>query len=415
MSITARIKQVAHDWGGSTAIFFAYTHASHDLCPALLVPLLPFIKESMGLNYLQAALLLSAYSITAGISQLPGGWLGDHFSKRAVLTFALASVGLTCMVIGLVSSYVLLLALLVVWGMFAGIYHPSVVPVLSNHFEVKRRGKVIGLHMVGGSAGYSLAPIFGGLIAGWLMWPSAFLILGVPALVAAVLLLRNVGIRESLRPRKYQPAGGASVKKLSLWQVLRPIALLFTVVILIHFVASLAIAFLPVYLVDKHHLEPTHAAVLTGMLRFGGVVGSLFGGWLSDRWGRNRAVLLGLTLTGPMLYLLTALPFNSLLIVVMAFSGIIMFMRQSTFQPFLMDSTPAYLRATVFGIYFGLGMEGASILQPAAGQLMDVFGLNTIYNMIAYSGLALSAVTLLLSRVLSRTIASAGASDTLLG
>ncbi|MBA7681777.1 hypothetical protein ES703_90117 [subsurface metagenome] len=38
------------------------------------------------------------------------------------------------------------------------------------------------------------------------------------------------------------------------------------------------------------------------------------------------------------------------------------FLRQATVQPFLMDSVPSQLRATMFGIYFGLGLEGQSLM-----------------------------------------------------
>ena len=73
-------------------------------------------------------------------------------------------------------------------------------------------------------------------------------------------------------------------------------------------------------------------------------------------------------------------------------------MRQSTVQPYLMDSSPQYFRATVLGIYFGLGIEGQSLLQPAVGYLIDTFGVIDIFQIIAFISIALSLAALLLVR-----------------
>jgi len=73
-------------------------------------------------------------------------------------------------------------------------------------------------------------------------------------------------------------------------------------------------------------------------------------------------------------------------------------MRQTTVQPFLMDSVPSQLRATTFGIYFGLGLEGQSLIQPVAGYFMDIFGIVEVFNGIALICVGLSLVALLLAK-----------------
>jgi len=157
-------------------------------------------------------------------------------------------------------------------------------------------------------------------------------------------------------------------------------------------------SFVPLYLVDKHAIAPAYAAVLVGVLRFGGISGSLFGGWLSDRWGRKQAVILSLVATGPVLYLLTILPFNAGFIAVLIAFGLCRYMTQATMQPYLMDSVPPYIRATAFGIYFGLALEGQSLIQPVAGYFMDIYGIADVFTVIAMVSGALSLLALLLAR-----------------
>ena len=78
--------------------------------------------------------------------------------------------------------------------------------------------------------------------------------------------------------------------------------------------------------------------------------------------------------------------------------GIFMYMRQATVQPLLMDSVPPHLRATAFGIYFGLSMEGMSLVQPVAGHFMDIFGIADVFTAIALISVGLSLVALILAK-----------------
>ncbi len=398
------LRKVLHQWGGTTACFFASTHLSHDLCTGLLVALLPFIRAGLGLNYLQSGILLSAFTITSGLSQFLGGWLGDRFNRRIVLAVGLAGVGLAGLAVGLGSTYYLMLFIFVMMGIFAGAYHPSAVSMLSGYFEEDRRGKVIALHMVGGSIGFTIGPILGGLIAQMLGWHFAFVILSIPALVAVPLVLK--GLRRQERVNGGEPVShvsstaDAAVEPVhgqpGIGQVLRAVAVVSVLAVLTQWIAGSAMAFIPIYLVDKYNVIPAYAAMLVAIIRGGGVAGSLFGGWLSDKWSRKNAFSLALIAIGPILYLLTILPFNIALMVAFILFGMAMAMRQAIIQALLMDSSPPQLRATVFGIYFGLSMEGSSLLQPVAGYFMDIFGIIDVFHVIALICIALSIVGLLL-------------------
>lgn len=399
-------KPFFRQWGGGNAIFFTYTHLSHDLCTGLLVALLPLIREELGLSYLQSGLLLSALTITAGLSQFPGGWLGDRFSRRVIIAIGLGGIGITSLAVGLSTSYYPMLAILIVMGIFAGAYHPSAVSMLSSYFAATKRGRVIALHMVGGSIGFAVGPILGGLIAGILGWRFAFIVLSIPALVAAPLALKKLKLietkwEEQQVTRTVIDSGVTSQPvspRVSIIHALKPVLVIMILAVFMQLIAGSAMAFIPLYLVDKHNITPAYAAMLLGLIRAGGIAGSLLGGWLSDKWGRKNAIFLSLAATGPVLLLLTILPFHAGLIAVFILFGLLMPMRQATVQPFIMDGVPPQIRATVFGIYFGLAMEGMSLVQPLAGHFMDVYGIVDVFSFIALSAVALSVVSLFLAR-----------------
>ena len=331
------------------------------------------------------------------------GWLGDRTSRRLVIAIGLLGVSLTTLAIGLSPAYYPMLFILVIMGVFSGAYHPSSSSMLSEYFEPERRGSVLGFHVLGGTIGFATAPVLGGLIADMLGWRFAFIILSIPALVAVPLVLKKFRLPERAHHGErlsQTPIGnGVPVKAIpklsSLGKVLRPIAVVCVLTILTQLIAGSAMAFILLFLVGKHYISAVYAAMLMGVIRGGGMAGVLLGGWLSDRWGRKNVLFMAIVATGPVLYLLTILPFNAALIVIFVLFGLLMAMRQPVIQTLLLDTAPPQLRATVIGIYFFLGIEGMSLMQPIAGHFMDIWGITQVFHIIALISIALSVVTLL--------------------
>ena len=389
---------VINQWGGKFAFFFTYTHLSHDLITGLLVALLPFIRQDIGLNYLQAGFLVSAYSLTAGFSQFLGGWLSDRLSRRKAIALGLGGVGLCGVAVSFAPSYYAMLAVLVAMGSFAGFYHPSAVSTLTNHFEEQRRGRVIALHMLGGSLGFGIGPFLGAIIASNLSWHLAFMLLALPALLAVPLVFTQL----KLTPRVKQPEGTVSSqvtgqKSISVWEVFRSAAGIIAISVAMQLVTGPVMSFIPLFLVDVHHLSAATGSMWVTIIRMGGLVGSLFGGWLTDKWGRRKTIFLALIIFGPVIFLLARLPFGTALAVVFILFGWLMSMRETTMQTYLMDNTPPQIRATVFGIYFGFGQQGSSVIQPVAGNFMDIVGIAGVFNAIALISIGLSVLAVVVA------------------
>ncbi len=96
---------------------------------ALPIPLLPYIKQEFGLDYTQAGLIASAFSIPYGIAQLPGGYLADRLGPRTMITISICGIGFSGLMIGLSHSYVLMIAFLILMGITGGGYHPAAPPL----------------------------------------------------------------------------------------------------------------------------------------------------------------------------------------------------------------------------------------------------------------------------------------------
>jgi FSR family fosmidomycin resistance protein-like MFS transporter len=274
---------------------------------------------------------------------------------------------------------------------------------LSSFFEDKR-GKALGLHMIGGSIGFGIGPFLGTAIAVALNWHMAFIFMALPPLAASAAVffwLREKGPLGSQIKRAGKDKDTAAVeKRASLGQQLKSLALILGLLMATVFTSGSLLAFIPLYLVDYFGFSNDRAGIWLGVIRVVGIAGSLIGGWLADRWGVKKAVLLTIAGTGPVMILLAYLPWGFGMAVALLLLGILMPMRETTAQAYVMGKTPEHLQGMVFGIYFGIGMQGQSLLQPLYGGIMDAVGMPAVFHVIALLSLAVAIISLLVSKKL---------------
>ncbi len=388
-----------YQWGGKIALFYTYLHGSHDLNTGLLVALLPFIRADLGINYLQAGLLASAYSLTSGISQFFGGWISDRIDRKKAMAIGLIGVGLCTLGVGFAPNYYYLLGILILQGIMAGWFHPSALASLTGYIEGARRGKAISVHMLGGTIGFLIGPTLGAGISTLINWHYAFIILAIPAIVAGILALTVLKFPAPTTSIEGKNQAIKQEKKLSgIINIFRSMIWIFLLVLAVQLLIGPGMSFVSLFLVDKHGISTAAAAMWVSIIRAGGVAGSLLGGWFSDKFGRQRAVLTSLIFLGLSVYLLATVPLNIGLAVVFVVYGMLMSMRETTMQTYLMDTSPPHLRATAFGLYFGFGQEGSSLIQPGIGRLMDIIGIASVFNIIGYFGIGISFISIIISR-----------------
>lgn len=123
---------------------FVLAHFAHHLVTALPIPLLPLIRDDFALDYTQSGLVLSAFTLSYGVSQLLGGWLADRIGPRILITMGICGVALGGLLVGLSQTYVMMIAFLVLMGLLGGGYHPASPPLISTLVEPKNRGRALG-------------------------------------------------------------------------------------------------------------------------------------------------------------------------------------------------------------------------------------------------------------------------------
>lgn len=363
---------------------FVLAHFSHHLIMALAVPLMPFIRNDFGLDYTQSGLLISAFTLSYGLSQLPAGRLADYLSSSLIMTIGISGVALSGLLFGCSQTYSAMVLTLILMGVMGGGYHPTAPVLISNSTAPKNHGRALGIHLMGGSFSYFLAPLIGVAVANIWGWRGSFIGLSIPIILFGVLLYAL--LRHGTKA-KCHSAGEAVYHDQPLYHSgwFRHLLMLLFLSTFIQAVIFSTIAFIPLFLVDRFGIREEIAAALFSLIYFAGFWGGPLGGYLSDRLGKISVIVAASFICGPVIYLINIVPYGLAFSVLMLLIGTVMCMRGPATEAYIVSQTPEAKRSTILGLYYFSGHEGGGVLTPVIGYLIDKLGF--------YSGLTLIAST----------------------
>lgn len=349
---------------------------------ALLTPLSPFIRDEFALDYTQIGWVLSAFMLTYGVSQLPAGWLSDRFGSRILLTVGVAGVALFGLLVGLAPTYVTMVVALILMGVMGGGYHPASAPLVSASVESKNRGRALGLHQIGGSASNFLTPLIAVAIATAVSWRGSFIAISIPGIIFGIVFYVLLGRRGYTEKAKHAASGGpvdTSPDKIHLRRLVPFLFLSIAVPVLIFSVIS----FIPLFTVDSFGISEDKAAILLSLVFAAGFWAGPLGGHLSDRLGGVLVILVASLVVGPVVYLLNLTSYNWSIFVVLLAIGTLMYTTMPVSEAYIISQTPQRNRSTVLGIYYFGSRGGMGVMAPIMGSLIDRFGFNTSFTIIA--------------------------------
>ena len=393
---------------GGLIAFLATAHFSHHVMTALLIPLLPFIRSEFGLNYAQTGVVTAMFTIAYGIFQLPGGWLADRSGPRYPLLASISGVALVGAAIGLSKNYTLLLGLLFLMGALGGGYHPAAAVIISRAVPPERRGRTLGLHIIGGSASYFIAPLLAAGLVAAVCWRGTYLGLSFPVFILGIAVFLVLD-----RRRRHAVYGQSENDRASGGAESRRTPLIITLFLLLTGIVGASIgsliAFLPLYLVDERSFDPKLAAAMLAIIYSAGFWAAPLGGYLSDRLGRMRVMIVLGVLAGPIFAALLVVPSGLALALFLLAVGAIMFTKMPTAEAFIANAVKPERRATVLGIYFFSGVEGSALLTPLIGRSIDAYGFTRGFIATAVILLAMTLVTSILILIArERSVVSRG-------
>ena len=348
---------------------------------ALLIPLLPYIRNDFSLTYAKAGWLSSAYNFSYGMSQLPSGWLTDRFGPRVMLLVGVSGAAVIGLLVGVSPNYIFLVALLVILGLAGGGYHPAAAPLVSASVSPEKRGRALGLHQIGGSASFFLAPLIAAGIAGLAGWRGTFISVSIPSIIFGIIFYILLGkilskdISGQKSPVEYvtESAGPRQNLRLAVFLILG-ISSMVTV--------YLTISFIPLYLVDSFGMSEQTAAAMLSIAYSGGIWAGPLGGYLSDKLGRIPVILSTGFIAALSIYLFDIVSQGFGLTVALILLGMAMNVGMPVVEAYIITHVPLRQRSTLLGLYY-MGSRGGLALAPLIGFVIDRQGFTPAFTMLS--------------------------------
>ena len=303
-----------------------------------MMPVKEAMATDLGLSDIQMGWVFSAFTLGYMLCEIPGGWMGDRWGARRVLTRIVLFWSLFTLLTGMVwkfswaadggwlafDSFLLLLLVRFLFGIGAAGAYPNLTRVIHNWFPYRERGLASGGIWMSARLGAALAPPLIGGFAVYVGWRQAFWVLGLLGLVWAMLFFwwyrdhpeehhacndaERQLIHDDVAPQDARaPAHGHGLPPPPTWSGFWTLAAICLVAACINFGWYFIPTWQAQYYLDVHGIPYKNSLIHTGLPFVFGALGCLLGGRVSDwlvrrtgsrRWGRSLLGVVGFTLTG---------------------------------------------------------------------------------------------------------------------
>ncbi|MBI3977881.1 MAG: MFS transporter [Chloroflexi bacterium] len=354
------------EFDAGTVVTISAAHFLHDTYPAFLSPLLPLLIDKFGLSLAAAGALVTIQRSSSMLQPFIGFW-ADRTDARFMVILPPTLSALALSFLGLAPNYLSLVVLIVIGGISTAMFHPAAGAMITRA-SGKTWGRGTSLFMTGGELGRSLGPIFIVAVVSAVGLTHSYIAVA-PGLLASLAVHWRLG---RTAPAVLKVARG-SVLWATIQQQKRPLLLLtgstiFRVLGTVSFTV-----FYPTYLVGTGWSLLAAGAALS-IFELAGAAGALFGGTISDRFGRRQIIVVSQLLAVPLLYLAVMTPGGAVGVVFLVLAGFFA-LSVAPVQLALIQELLPENRSVATGILIFLGFEGAVFATVVFGAVADQVGL----------------------------------------
>lgn len=349
------------------------------------------IKTEFGLTDFQLGLLGGpAFAILYTLLGIPIARMAEKTNRMTILSICIGLWSLATAACGFAVNYATLFAARVGVSIGEAGCTPPANSVISDYFPAERRATALSIYALGIPIGSMIAAVGGGWIATHVGWREAFIWLGVPGVLLAVIVKLTVKEPPRTVSKAEAPSFFSAVaelaKKPTFWHIAFGSALA-------SFVGYGVGQYLTSFMIRTHNFSLFNAAVIIGVvLGLCAAIGTFSSGFLADRISRRHPnalswlPALGFVIATPLYLLAFILPniwlaMPALMVAAIAhyfYLGPMYAVTQGVVAPRMRATAVAVLLFVVNLIGYGMGPPVIGALSDflANGQLAP-FGLDT--------------------------------------
>ncbi len=372
---------------------------------------IPQIQEQFGIDDFGIGVLLSAFVLVNGLITVPAGYLADRWNRTRAIGHTVVGWSAITMLTAAAQSFGMLVGMRGLLGFGQAITEPSANALVSDYYPSSQRGTAFSVQQIMGIIGFGVGIALGGAIGATWGWRWAFIVVGPPGMVIALLAYHlreprrgegdriHLGVDQSYEPEVHVKlfAGGfrAFVRDLisGLRADIRTILRIPTLRLALVGVGALlfTVQGIGAWLPEFHRrfsglTQEQSTAAVGAMVLVGGIPGLLVGGRIADRYANRirgaRAVIPAYCLwIGMTFFTVSYLPMPAALSLLLeAFGMFTVWVAVPALRAGVADTVPAHLRGAGFGAFnlfsIVLGAAAAPIL---VGLFADIWNLRVAF------------------------------------
>lgn len=163
---------------------------------SMLVPILPELARKLGVSKGQSSMVITLFSVTAGLVIPVAGYLSDRFSRKGVIIPALVLFGAAGVLAGFGAvwhSYTIVIIARAIQGIGAAGTSSIAMALVGDLYSGATESRALGLTEAANGAGKVISPILGAALALWVWYAPffAFPVFCVLSILAVSLLLKE--------------------------------------------------------------------------------------------------------------------------------------------------------------------------------------------------------------------------------
>ncbi len=351
-------------------------HLIVDLGSGILPIITPLLAQSLNLSYLQVGTIALAFTFSSAIIQPIFGVLSDRYSMPWLMPLGLFLSGFGLALTGVVSTYGLLLCVVLLSGIGIAGFHPEGSKLAHYVSKEGRAGSSMAVFSVGGNIGFGLGPLLAIFILNISGMGSIHGVM-VPGLLATfVFLFFLPGFKKIIKEKSVEKKDKQKIKVGSNRVV--HLILLILYVTVRSWIHSGLVYFISFYFpVFKGIEKPEY---LVSLFLIAGAAGTVLGGSFADRFGGRNGLLFSMVVSllsiYPFLHLngnwIFTLAFVAGLAIISTFSTTVVFGQR------LLPHNIGLASGLMLGFGVGMGSIGVTLLGAIADSAGLLFAMNII-------------------------------------
>ncbi|KAB8313680.1 MFS transporter [Erwinia endophytica] len=390
---------------------------------ALMGFITPALKTAWNVSTHQLGVVISAALIGLALGAMFAGPLADRFGRRVIIVSSVFFFGLWTLATAFSHNIDQMMLFRFLTGLGLGAAMPNVGTLVAEYSPERKRAFIITVVF----CGFTFGAAGGGFAASWLIphygWPSVLIVGGLlPLLIVPMLLkwlpesvcfllARNAPVAKIRRiiekmvpDQVHHDSQFTMVERAQQHGAVRLVmsrpyllgsVLLWGGYFMGLFLVYLIGSWLP-SLVRDLGMTVTQAALVTAMYQAGGTIGSLFAGWLMDRYNANLA-LAAIYFAGAIITMAIGYaPADTLVLSLVAFcSGFCLNGANTGMNALSASYYPTHARATGSSWMHGVGRIGAILSAFAGAQMLSIgWHITEVFTSLAIPALLTSLMLL---------------------